>query len=412
MEANFYDGSIIGGREEQQDHKTNLILSERYRLYVLADGMGGQRAGGLAAATVCTAFREHLQAQPRDLDMSDPPELLRQGMEQGNRALGDILRAQPELQGMGTTLVAVLMDEATNAFSFISVGDSPLFCLRDGRLVRINANHAYREYLDSQVRDGAMTVEEAADHPNRHAVTSALMGGRIEEVDEKSDRLLPGELLLMASDGIHTLSDQEIEDILKREGRDVEKAVTALLDAVKAHKAPYQDNTTLILIQSAPHDEQAYPGPGAPSTTKNLPPTLNLGGKESGKPEIASEPEESNRSAGPERGNGALPGRKSRNLFVLPAILLIVALAGGAWWWIAHRASEPVDAVSPEATVDHSREPEPAPALPSDKPGHEENGHEENGQKQGDTRDGTHEAEGDTGSVTDDKKAGHGRSGS
>jgi PPM family protein phosphatase len=276
MQANFYDGSIIGRREDQQDDKANLILADGYRLYVLADGMGGQKAGQLASKTVCASFREFLQ----DRRIEEPQEALQQAMEFANSALANLLREQPGLGGMGTTLLSVLINEASNAFSFISVGDSPLYCLRDNRLTRLNANHAFAETLRKMVQAGEMTEEEAAEHPDRHAISSALMGKDIEKVDLQSDLLAPGELLLMASDGVQTLSDDtggEIETILKREAADLEKAVGCLLTAIEDRDNEFQDNATVILIQPAAQGRRMHAI--NPSREVKTPPTLRLGPK-------------------------------------------------------------------------------------------------------------------------------------
>jgi PPM family protein phosphatase len=315
MQANFYDGSIIGRREDQQDDKANLILADGYRLYVLADGMGGQKAGRVASRSVCASFREFFQ----DRRIDEPQEALQQAMEFANSALANLLREQPGLGGMGTTLLAVLIDETSNTFSFISVGDSPLYCLRDHRLTRINANHSFAETLRKMVQAGEMTEEEAAEHPDRHAITSALMGKDIEQVDLQSDQLAPGELLLMASDGVQTLSDNtggEIETILKREAADLEKAVGCLLTAIEERDNEFQDNATVILIQPAAQGRQMH----AKNASREVktPPTLRLGPKTT--------------------------HSKVKPLFFALALVLIAALLAAATWHFLFRDSPQEDA--------------------------------------------------------------------
>jgi PPM family protein phosphatase len=310
MQANFYDGSIIGRREEQQDDKANLVLADGYRLYVLADGMGGQKAGRLASKTVCASFREFFQ----DRRIDEPQEALQQAMEFANSALANLLREQPGLGGMGTTLLAVLVNETSNAFSFISVGDSPLYCLRDNRLTRLNANHAFAETLRKMVQAGEMTEEEAVEHPDRHAISSALMGKDIEKVDLQSDQLAPEELLLMASDGVQTLSDDtggEIETILKREAADLEKAVGCLLTAIEERGNEFQDNATVILIQPAAQGRQTHAI--NPSQEVETPPTLRLG------PKTAHS--------------------KLKPLFLALVLVLIASFLAAATWYVLFRDS-------------------------------------------------------------------------
>lgn len=316
MQANFYDGSIIGRREEQQDDKANLVLGDGYRLYVLADGMGGQKAGRVASRAVCVSFREFFQ----DRRIDEPREALQQAMEFANSALADLLREQPGLGGMGTTLLAVLINETSNAFSFVSVGDSPLYCLQDNQLTRLNANHAFAETLRKMVQAGEVTEEEAAEHPDRHAITSALMGKDIEKVDLQSGQLAPGELLLMASDGVQTLSDKpggEIETILKREAADLEKAVGCLLTAIEERGNEFQDNATVILIQPATRGRQVH----AKNTAREIktPPTLRIG-----------------------RNTAS---SRAPLLVIILALLLIAGLAATATWHLWPRDSPSEDAI-------------------------------------------------------------------
>ena len=326
MQANFYDGSIIGRREDQQDDKANLILADGYRLYVLADGMGGQKAGRTASRTVCASFREFFQ----DRQIDEPLEALQQAMEFANSALASLLREQPGLSGMGTTLLAVLINEASNAFSFISVGDSPLYCLRDNRLTRLNANHAFAETLRKMVQAGEVTEEEAAEHPDRHSITSALMGKDIEKVDLQSDQLAPGELLLMASDGVQTLSDVtggEIETILKREAADLEKAVGCLLTAIEERGNEYQDNATVILIQPAAQGSLMHPKNA--SREVKIPTTLRL------EPKTAPS--------------------TSRLLVLALALVMIAAISAASWhFWPRDSPQEDAIEVSTHEIIDET----------------------------------------------------------
>ena len=320
MKANFYDGSIIGRRDEQQDAKTNLILADGYRLYVLADGMGGQKAGQIAGKIVCTAFRDFFQSRRVESPLQD----LQEAMEFANKALADALREKPELDGMGTTLIGLIISESTNEFSFISVGDSPLYILRDNKLTRINQSHSIYEDLKEMVAAGEMTEDEAETHPDRHAITSALMGKRIEYVDLNSGQLQQGELLLLASDGIQTLSDTEggeIETILKREGADLEKTVSCLLTTVEQKNMEHQDNTTVILIQPALTQDG--------DSSAKLPTTLRLG-----------------------KGEQKLPSDRVKKKAVLLTILLtIILLSAGTWFWLSKRDEPSGELKIPEEYV-------------------------------------------------------------
>ncbi len=321
MQINFHQGQDIGRREEQQDALGNLVLSPHQKLYVLADGMGGQQGGQLASKTVVNAFLNHFQQQP---DLSEPEPVLRAALQAANQALAQQLSQQPELDGMGTTVIALLVDETANRYAFVSVGDSPLYCLCAGGLQRINANHAFYEDLKNMVAAGEMSREEAEQHPARHAVTSAVMGKDLGLMDFGSGQLQPGELLLLASDGIQTLDDApngEIQSLLAASGS-LEDKVSRLLSAVRHKQAAHQDNTSLILVQAAADADAAVGRSASPTQT---PTRLN--------PETAA----------------TRPSQGGLWKAVVAGMLLGV-LALAFWWW----RSQPVP----------TEMPQPEPALP------------------------------------------------
>ena len=249
LKSNFADASYIGKREEQQDYKANLILQkEAYVLYILADGMGGHVGGAIASKEVCKGFLNFFKTNEVG---NNPEESLRLALKEANNRITNILREHQELNGMGSTVIALLHNQNDNSFSFISVGDSPLYLLSNGNLQRINQNHAYYDQLLEEVNKGLISFEDAKNHPSRHAITSAIMGKEIPLIDCRSGKLQKNELLLLASDGVQTLNDApggEIEAILNTSGDLIEKT-NQIITAVKQKNDPYQDNTTLIIIE-------------------------------------------------------------------------------------------------------------------------------------------------------------------
>lgn len=321
MQINFHQGQDIGRRDEQQDALGNLVLSPQKKLYVLADGMGGQQGGQLASRTVVNAFLAYFQQAGA---AQDAGQALRQALSRANQALAQVLAERPELDGMGTTVVAVLLDEADNRYDFVSVGDSPLYCLRGGRLQRINANHAFFEDLKNMVASGDLTQEEADRHPARHAVTSAVMGKDIPHTDTGSGQLRAGELLLLASDGLQTLDDSaegEIQAVLSVSGS-LEDKTGRLLDAVRGKQAPHQDNTSLILVQAAAGEEPSVPAPQTetPATRLNTVHTP---------------------AADTPQANAGAPRKTNAAKILLAAVLLAVLGAAALWWGSSRTPSVP-----------------------------------------------------------------------
>ena len=286
MQPDFHQAQHIGRREEQQDALGNLVLAPRHTLYVLADGMGGQQGGQTAARAVVAAILDHFHRQNPPADSRAAENQLHAALSAANQALARILQSHPELDGMGSTLIALIADENTGTYSYISVGDSPLYLLENGRLRRINANHAFAEDLKRMIAAGEITAEEAERHPARHAVTSAVTGKDIAHTDCRSGSLNPGDTLLLASDGVQTLSDREIEDTLNA-AADPEAQAQALISVVLAKQNPHQDNTSLILVRhpadpSAPATQtlptQAAPADRQPENSEQRPPASSLKG--------------------------------------------------------------------------------------------------------------------------------------
>lgn len=321
MPLHFHQGQDIGRRDEQQDALGNLVLNAHTTLYVLADGMGGQQGGRLASTTVVDAFLTFFQHLSGG---NDWPQTLEQALNAANSALAEQLRTRPDLAGMGTTVIAVVVDEMHGRYHYISVGDSPLYGLKAGCLQRINANHAFAEDLKKWQAAGEISAEDAARHPARHAVTSAVMGKDIPFTDCGSGAFHAGDWLLLASDGVQTLSETpggEIETILAGSGH-AEDKVGRLLAAVRAKALPQQDNTSLLLVQAA----QSAPVSEAGITTV-----------------LASPP----------------PAATKRRWWPLPlGVLVVGGILAAAWWW-PHQTP-----VTPE-TPDSASGLPPPPPLPA-----------------------------------------------
>ncbi len=247
LEGRFAAGQIPGGREYQED---DYGLIERGdadedggEVLVLADGMGGHVSGDTASRAVVKTFVETYPG-------TDGPitDRLRACLAAANDALADATSENPQMKGMGSTVVAAVISR--DGIDWISVGDSPLWLFRDGRLRRLNADHSMAPVLASLVAAGRMTAEQAATDSKRHALRSAVMGDEIHLVDVSSQPVAvrKTDRLLLASDGLLTLEDEEIERILC-DNRDasLDDDAGALIHAVEAAERPYQDNTTVLL---------------------------------------------------------------------------------------------------------------------------------------------------------------------
>lgn len=210
------------------------IVSEKLRLYGVADGMGGHKGGEVAS----TSARDDLL---RELEGKTPSVAALSGaIEEVNRQIYHQQEHDDALTGMGTTLSVLWMSDN---FVYIGhVGDSRVYLLRDGEFKQMTLDHSLVEQL---VREGALTEEEAQNHPMRNIITRAIGTDESVEVDVVVEERRKGDLWLACSDGLHGLvDDRQMRDALRQYAP--EKAADVLLKA--ALDAGGRDNVTLVIV--------------------------------------------------------------------------------------------------------------------------------------------------------------------
>ena len=246
----FAAGQIPGKRDYQEDDYGVLdgradlgIDGGEHTLLLVADGMGGHVSGDTASRLINKTF---IETYP--LASGPVTDRLRECLDAANQAIAAAVEEQPELDGMGSTLLAVVVSQ--RGLEWLSIGDSPLWLLRDGHLVRINSDHSMAPVLADMVAAGRMTEDEMAQDSNRHMLRSAVTGDEISLIDVSSQPrdLKKDDLLLLASDGIMTLGEKEIVNILQDvQGASLKETAVALLKAVEDVALPDQDNATVLL---------------------------------------------------------------------------------------------------------------------------------------------------------------------
>jgi serine/threonine protein phosphatase PrpC len=151
---------------------------------------------------------------------------------------------------MGATLVAPLLVE--DRLYWISVGDSPLYLHRDGRLQQLNEDHSMAPEIDRMVASGLLSPEEGLDHPDRNCLRSVLLGDSVAKIDcpQEPFQVQEGDIVLVASDGLQSLRDDEISAVLREnEERSATEIAFALLTTVNALSDPDQDNISISVIK-------------------------------------------------------------------------------------------------------------------------------------------------------------------
>ncbi len=241
----------------QRDYQEDAILSDFARggeagLVVLADGMGGHAAGDVASKIVVTEVFSELIFQRSDPDQFEPivPQCLHNAAMAANACLRNHVQNYPETRGMGATLVAgVILREK---LYWISIGDSPLFLFRDGVLTQLNEDHSMAPQIDFMVKSGLLSKEEGACHPDRNVLTSVLFGEKIPKIDcpEEPVTLCDDDILIVASDGLQYLSNEQIQAALRRNHHlSSNQIVDALMHQVTGLEDPDLDNVSLSLVK-------------------------------------------------------------------------------------------------------------------------------------------------------------------
>ena len=219
-------------------------------LFAIADGMGGARAGEVAAGIAAAALKDGR----RHVDGEESLEAI---IAEANRLVWERSVADPSTAGMGTTITVAFVDAPASQVVFGHVGDSRAYRLRDGILEQITTDHSLVAEL---VRSGVLTPEEAERHPQRSAITRAVGTERAIDADVFTVPAEPGDLVLICSDGLtDMLSEAEIAAAIVGADADPERAAEALVAAANAQGG--EDNITVVLFELAEGEPGSEPEP-------------------------------------------------------------------------------------------------------------------------------------------------------
>jgi protein phosphatase len=219
------------------------LIEPELGLYVLADGMGGAKAGERASRiAVDTVAETVLMAQRRD------SQVLISAVEEANRRVLEAAHSDSSLEGMGTTLVAAL--EIGEDLSIASVGDSRAYLLDENGFRAITDDQTW---VNEVGRPLGLDEESLKNHPMRHVLTMAIGASAPLTVNYYSVPLRMGALVMMCSDGLHgVLEAPQLEEILRggRDGVPLEASCRKLVEAAKEAGGP--DNITAVLVRKGP----------------------------------------------------------------------------------------------------------------------------------------------------------------
>ena len=292
------------------------------RLLAIADGMGGHVGGEVASKVVISA----LAYLDDDTPSADLITALRQATESANTHLRELVEADPALDGMGTTLTALLF--AGNRLGLVHVGDSRCYLLRGGQLSQITRDDTFVQAL---VDEGRLTAEEASSHPQRSLLLHALNGGDLEpDLSVREARV--GDRYLLCSDGLtDVVTTETIFDTLQIETPHA--CAERLVDLALRGGGP--DNVTVIVADVIDRD-----------FGDDVPVVDGAAGLNNGRREVAptsaaaraaiAAPVSPNRDDDePEPAHMVSPPRRSRQVrwLALAALALVVLVGGGYGMW-------------------------------------------------------------------------------
>ena len=311
-------------RERNQDNVTHRVpqeedvLQNRGALFVVCDGMGGHAAGEIASQLGAETIRDAYYSAPE----KDIINALAYAVDQANQAIYSHAREHPELTGMGTTCVTLVV--AGGRAYIVNIGDSRAYVVRNGKLRQVSQDHSW---VAEQVRVGLLTEEQARSHSHRNVITRSLGTQPNVTADLFIETMRDGDRLLLCSDGLHGYVD---EAVIEREmAGQGEPGVAAKNLIALANENGGPDNITALVVHlletPEPVDELNLPNAtptGEDGVTQPLPvvtqrtPAVSARGKKvKSRPIVA-------RSRG--------PARVFTGLLTIAALLAVVA---GAWYY-------------------------------------------------------------------------------
>jgi PPM family protein phosphatase len=294
------------------------------RLLAVADGMGGHAAGDVASKVVIAAL-QHLDD---DAPSGDLLQALREAVFEGSEHLREVIRDAPQLEGMGTTLTAILF--AGGRLALCHVGDSRAYLVRDGQLSQITHDDTFVQTL---IDDGRITVEEANHHPQRSLLLRALNGQEVEP-DLSMREARAGDRYLLCSDGLSgVVSEETLAEALK--DPDPEATADRLIELALRSGGP--DNVTVIVADVI----EDTGGRGRLDPVVDGAAGNNVGQRQvdprsaAGRAALADPPATPPPPPTPPTGGGPSARRRPLRLLLVAVIALVVLVAGaiGTYVW-------------------------------------------------------------------------------
>jgi len=253
MQLKAYGQSNVGRVRSSNEDAWGVYPDLQF--YVVADGMGGHAAGEIASRMAVDSMREFIESSlpasevtwPADVDQKLPLPIRRlvAAGKLANEKIFQSSRSESKLNGMGTTMVAILVDQDTAYVAH--VGDSRAYLIRDEKISRLTEDHSL---INDYITQGLLKSEEAHQHPLKHVITRALGSSGRVEVDVKPVSIRNGDVFLLCSDGLsNLLTDEEMCTTGVDAVENPRSVCDRLIDF--ANLKGGEDNITVVVITSS-----------------------------------------------------------------------------------------------------------------------------------------------------------------
>jgi protein phosphatase len=235
-------------------NEDNLLIDRDTHLYAVCDGMGGHNAGEIAskmAIETLHAFIAKSHGEEKDItwpyglepNLSFEANRLKTAIKLANKRVFKAADNREDYTGMGTTLVAVLVNDSTLTVG--SAGDSRCYMVRGGKLSQLTRDDSW---VSAAWAEGILSSDEIDRHPLRNVITKAVGAKDNIELETSEHKLQAGDLVLLCSDGLHAMiADDAILGLLNPPPESLEKAADALIEA--ANEAGGKDNVSVVLLR-------------------------------------------------------------------------------------------------------------------------------------------------------------------
>ena len=244
----YFSKTDIGRkREVNQDYvfATDQPIGNIPNILIFADGMGGHKAGDFASKYTTESVVESLKQST----VSGPQAMFEEAISKANTEIIELAASDVNLEGMGTTLVVATVIEHT--LYFANVGDSRLYVIGD-EIKQLSKDHSL---VEEMVRLGGINEDEAKHHPDKNIITRAI-GAKLDvEIDFFEYRIVEGDIILMCTDGLSNMVEDEDVFRIIRGSRDLPEAVQGLIDQANLNGG--KDNIGIVLAKPLSDEERS-----------------------------------------------------------------------------------------------------------------------------------------------------------